>query len=249
MLHISHRQTTAYHPVSNGAVERLHCRLKDAHRACAAAATWSEELPIVLLGLRAQPREDTGLSLAKLVFGAPIVLPNKFLHGNEFSVDAIGNNLKNTSDAPPFSLSRHNSSVQLLTELPDRLLRAPFIWLRRGGVLPPLHSPYNRPYGILRHGPRSFTIRVGSWDKIVSVIHLKACTEVETTPGSPRRRGRQPGNRPGGPAATKQGSRFQTLVFSPSPSQALPSDGPGTVFLVADRFFARPGRAAPFQSP
>ncbi len=40
----------------------MHCRLKDAIRACAAAATWSEELPFVLLGLGAQPREDTGLS-------------------------------------------------------------------------------------------------------------------------------------------------------------------------------------------
>jgi cleavage and polyadenylation specificity factor subunit 1 len=51
MLHISHKQTTAYHPESNGAVERLHCRLKDAFHAHAAAATWSEELPFVLLRL------------------------------------------------------------------------------------------------------------------------------------------------------------------------------------------------------
>jgi hypothetical protein len=32
MLNISHKQTTAYHPESNGAVERLHRRLKDALR-------------------------------------------------------------------------------------------------------------------------------------------------------------------------------------------------------------------------
>jgi transposase InsO family protein len=31
MLHISHRQTTAFHPESNGAVKRLYRRLKDAH--------------------------------------------------------------------------------------------------------------------------------------------------------------------------------------------------------------------------
>jgi hypothetical protein len=30
MLNIPSRQTTAYHPESNGAVERVHCRLKDA---------------------------------------------------------------------------------------------------------------------------------------------------------------------------------------------------------------------------
>jgi hypothetical protein len=39
-------------------------------------ATWAKEIPWVLLGLRAQPREDTGLSPAEAVFGAPIVLPN-----------------------------------------------------------------------------------------------------------------------------------------------------------------------------
>jgi transposase InsO family protein len=39
MLNISHKQTTAYHPKSNGAVKRLHCRLKDAVRARAAMAT------------------------------------------------------------------------------------------------------------------------------------------------------------------------------------------------------------------
>ncbi len=53
MLNISHKQTTAYHPESNGAVIRLHRRLKDALRAHAAMATWSEEFPFVLLGLRA----------------------------------------------------------------------------------------------------------------------------------------------------------------------------------------------------
>jgi transposase InsO family protein len=61
MLNISHKQTTAHHPESNGAVERLHRHLKDALRV-RHCATWSEELPFVLLGLRAQPREDTGLS-------------------------------------------------------------------------------------------------------------------------------------------------------------------------------------------
>jgi transposase InsO family protein len=89
MLHISHKQTTAYHPESNGAVERLHRRLKDALRTRAAAATWSEELPFVLLGLLVQPREDTGLSPAEAVFGTPIVLPNEFLQNEEMSVDAI----------------------------------------------------------------------------------------------------------------------------------------------------------------
>ncbi len=64
-------------------VERVHRRLKDALRARAAGANWVSELPWTLLGLRAQPREDTGISAAESVFGAPLVLPGQDLHQEE----------------------------------------------------------------------------------------------------------------------------------------------------------------------
>ncbi len=83
---------TAYHPELNSEVERLLRRL----RAHAAVATWADELPFVLLGLRDQPREDTGLSPAECVFGAPIILPNEFLHCDELAVDFLNKNLKKT---------------------------------------------------------------------------------------------------------------------------------------------------------
>jgi transposase InsO family protein len=89
MHNISHWQTTAYRPELNGAVKRMLRRLKVALCACAAAATWSEESPFVLLSLRAQLREDTGLSLAAAVFGTLIVFPNEFLQTEEISVDSI----------------------------------------------------------------------------------------------------------------------------------------------------------------
>jgi hypothetical protein len=43
----------------------------------------------LLLGLHTQQREDTGLSPAEAVFGAPIVLPNEFLQGDEISIGSI----------------------------------------------------------------------------------------------------------------------------------------------------------------
>ncbi len=94
MLNIAHLQTTAYHPDLNGVVERLHCHLKDALCARTAAATWAEALPFVLLSLRAQLMEDTGLSPAESVFGAPIVLPNEFLQCDEVAVDSIIKNFQ-----------------------------------------------------------------------------------------------------------------------------------------------------------
>jgi transposase InsO family protein len=117
MLNIEHRQMTAYLPKSNGVVERLYCHLKDALRTHATAATWADELPFALLGLQAQPREDTGLSPAEAVFGAPIVLPNEFLQPDELAVDSIKKNFQRTLDAPAFSWPRHNSSSSLPSEL------------------------------------------------------------------------------------------------------------------------------------
>ncbi len=86
----------------------------------------------MLLGLRAQPREDTGLSLAEAVFSAQIVLPNKFLQNDEFSVDAIVKKFSKTLHVPPPSLPRHNSSTDLPCELPAELLSAPLVWVHRG---------------------------------------------------------------------------------------------------------------------
>jgi hypothetical protein len=248
MLHISHKQTTAYHPKSNGAVERLHLRLKDALRACTAAATWSEEFPFVLLELRAQLREDTGLFPAEAVFGAPIVLPNEFLQNEEISVDAIMKIFSKTLHVPAVSLPRHNSSAQLSDELPGDLLTTPLVWVCRGGVIPPLQPLYDGPYAVLRRWPRSFTIRVRSRDEVIAVSHLKACTAADAMPGSLRHRGRPPGSHPGGPAATKRVSFSDPLVSSPSPP-APPRDGPGTVFLPGEEVFASPGPAAPSQVP
>ncbi len=203
----------------------------------------------MLLGLRAQPREDTGLSPAEAVFGAPIVLSNEFLQNEEMSVDAIIKNFSKTLHAPAVSLPRHNSSGQLPDELPSDLLSAPLIWVRRGGVIPPLQPLYDGPYAVLRRGPHSFTIRVGSRDEVVAVSRLKACTAVDATPGSPRRHGRPPGSRSGSLAATKRVSFSDPLVSSLSSPMVPPRDGPGAIFLPGEEVFVRPGPAAPSQVP
>jgi hypothetical protein len=67
-------------------------------------ATWFEKLPFVLLGLRAQPSEDTGLSPAEAVFGTLIVLPTEFLQNEEISVNSIIKKLSKTLDVPFFLL-------------------------------------------------------------------------------------------------------------------------------------------------
>ena len=53
--------------------------LKDALRARGAVSSWAQELPLILLSLRAAPRDDTGISPAKHVYGSTVTLPSSFV--------------------------------------------------------------------------------------------------------------------------------------------------------------------------
>ncbi len=62
------------------------------------------------------------------------------------------------------------------SKLPAELLSTPLVWVHHGGVVPPLQPLYNGPYAVLHHGPHFFAIRVESWDEVIAVSCLKACT-------------------------------------------------------------------------
>jgi transposase InsO family protein len=76
-LGIGHILTTAYHPQSNGMVERFHCQLKEALRYRECGTNWAAHLPWVLMGLRAAPKDDSGISSAELVYGQELRLPGQ----------------------------------------------------------------------------------------------------------------------------------------------------------------------------
>ena len=66
MLGIKHLRTTAYHPASNGMVERFHRQLKAAIK-CHNSSNWIENLPIVLLGIRTAIKEDLSATAAEII--------------------------------------------------------------------------------------------------------------------------------------------------------------------------------------
>ena len=56
--------TTAYHPQSNGMIERFHRTMKNAVRARLTSPSWIDSLPWVLLGIRTTPSAKLGTSPA-----------------------------------------------------------------------------------------------------------------------------------------------------------------------------------------
>nr|VZI19045.1 unnamed protein product [Spirometra erinaceieuropaei] len=79
LLGCAHITTTAYHPASNGLVERLHRQLKSALMSQTESATWSVNLPLVLLGIRSSVKEDIQCTAAELVYGTPLRLPGELV--------------------------------------------------------------------------------------------------------------------------------------------------------------------------
>ena len=55
-LGVKHSTTTAYHPQSNGLVERAHRQLKEALKSRLAGATWPDHLPLGFARLKGSPQ-------------------------------------------------------------------------------------------------------------------------------------------------------------------------------------------------
>jgi hypothetical protein len=142
LLNIQHSPTTAYHPQSNGLVERFHRRLKDALQSRAAAG-WQDHLPWVMLGIRASFREDSEFSPAEAVFGSQLILPGQFVNTAELPSPSFLSDLQTTMTGHPPPPTRHNSAPAPSTP-PEELLLAPFVLVHRDGAQP-LSPIYDGP--------------------------------------------------------------------------------------------------------
>ena len=224
-LGINHILTTAFHPQSNGMVERMHRRLKDALRAKGASLSWPVTLPWILLGMRMTPREDSALSPSEAVYGSVLSAPSSFLDVRDEPPDGFCHRLVRLMDHLPLPAPRHNAAPS--SWIDDRLHTASHVFVRRDGHVPPLEPLYAGPYEVLERGPKVFRLRLGSKEDTVSVDRLKPC--ISSTPvraASPPRRGRPPKvSRPAPPAPAPRrprGRPRRAQPGQPPPSPPAP---------------------------
>lgn len=167
------KRTTAYHPACNGLVERFHRQLKAAIT-CHASSSWTEILPLVLLGIRSAIKNDLQASPAELVYGEPLTLPGEFFDPSapdttdlsDFTarLNTFANNLK------PVAASRHNSSKIFIFK---ELANAEHVFLRDDTSRPPLRPVYTGPHKVLERGTKTFKLLIKGKPVVVSVDRVK----------------------------------------------------------------------------
>lgn len=168
-------RTTAYHPASNGMVERMHRQLKAAIM-CHESPNWTESLPLVLLGMRSAFKEDIQASPAELLYGEPLRLPGEFLqpcatlHTTSDLTDFTARLRSIVNNIRPQPAARHSRrNIFVFRDLPS----ATHVYVRDDTVRGSLQPAYTGPYEVLQRGDKVFKLRMKGKEQTVSIERLK----------------------------------------------------------------------------
>ncbi len=125
----------------------------------------------MLLGLRAAPKEESGLSSVEMVYGAALTLPWEFLGAEEVPLPEFLTELRARMSGfklpgvwrPPLVTS---------SWLPPDLLQAELVYIQRGGAVKPLSPLYDGPYRVLERREKYFRVDIGGRAEAVSADWL-----------------------------------------------------------------------------
>ena len=110
-----------------------------------AGPDWFDHLPLVMLGLRTNPRDKTGLSASEAVYGAPLCLPGEFLDSvdlppREF-LDRIQSALHGLSLPPPHHVAPSSAHI------PAALASAEYVFVCKDASIQPLSQQSSQSQG------------------------------------------------------------------------------------------------------
>ena len=117
LLEVEKTRTTAYHPESDGLVERLNKTLVTMLRTCVdeEQKNWDTLLPKILLGYRTSVQTTTGYSPFRLVYGREAMLPVDIMFGGSKERFSTQNRFVNQQDEfleKAFEMVRSHSKLE-----------------------------------------------------------------------------------------------------------------------------------------
>ena len=203
-------------------IERFHRSLKSSLRARAADSDWVSHLPLVLLGLRSVPKEDTGFSVSEAVYGSPLTIPGEFLEAPEIPslqfISKVEKVIAGFSTPPP-----HHVQYSPPVEVPAALRTAKFVFVREDASKPSLSPLYRGPYLVIQRLSKFFRLQIGTKVDSVSLDRLKpVLSDSPVIPVAPPPQGRPPLRQlkdPPGPssAAKSSASKKRSVMFLTQP--------------------------------
>ena len=182
-------RTTAYHPQTNGMIERMHRTIKTALKS--RKENWLTALPIVLLGIRNTLNEN-GISPFTAVTGTSLLIPKLMVDNNsidesELNTTEIQELAKEMSKLDMKGLDKGNCHSLPKEFIPKDLESCEKVWLRIDRVRKPLEAPYSGPYKVIKRYPKHFKIQLNndvynhvSIDRLKPVIEPQAKDETSS---------------------------------------------------------------------
>ncbi|KAJ8722681.1 hypothetical protein PYW07_003861 [Mythimna separata] len=180
-LGIERTRTTAYHPQANGIIERHRRTLKTALTARLQNSSWTNELPTVMLGLRATIKNDTDVSAAEALYGQSLRLPGEMIgekitkYTQSHYEDVITSAMKKLNAA-------HINTDRRTTYIPRLLRTCSHVFVRNDAVRRPLTPTYNGPHRVLQRNDKTYTIQADGKTKTISIDRLKPAFLLDSQP-------------------------------------------------------------------
>ena len=171
------KHSTAYHPQSQGLVERFNRSLKSSLRAYENSSDWYDNLPWVLLALRNSPKQDLhSLSPSDFVFGQPVRLPGEFFEVNSATqfptheyVSKFSKYISRLAYCAPRTANRESHL--------DAALFSPsctHVYIRIDSHRSSLAPFYRGPYRVISKHAKYFSVDFRGHSDTVSIDRLKA---------------------------------------------------------------------------
>ncbi|CAI9728976.1 Hypothetical predicted protein [Octopus vulgaris] len=135
--------------------------------------SWLEALPVVLLGIRSAVKENLQYSLAELLYGTTLTLPDQMFEETNFfngDVNDYVTRLKRfLTDIPSFTRKLQN----VKSFLPSDIKSWTHVYVRNDAAHNSLKYKYTGPFKVLSVTDKTMTLEMNGKKEIVSVDRVK----------------------------------------------------------------------------